>query len=89
MQNSYGSKVQTLHRLYDGQVEALEFIVNSDSKLLGIPLKDLSLRKNTLIAGIVRDRKIIIPSGDDYLVAGDKVVITSNRRINKLLQRND
>ena len=52
-------------------------------KWVGMTL--LGTKKNTLIAGIVRDRKIIIPSGDDYLLGGDKVVVlAANQRINKL-----
>ena len=83
--NSIGSNIETLYQLMDDKVEALEFIVNSESKLLGIPLKNLSLRKNTLIAGIVRNRKIIVPTGSDAITAGDRVIVFStNHGINDL-----
>lgn len=85
LQNSIGSNIETLYQLMDDKVEALEFIVNSESKLLGIPLKNLSLRKNTLIAGIVRNRKTIIPGGNDAIFHGDRViVITADRRLQNL-----
>ncbi|MBO5020941.1 MAG: Trk system potassium transporter TrkA, partial [Clostridia bacterium] len=46
---------------------------------------DLKTKPNTLVAGIARDRKIIIPSGEDMLLADDKVVVlAANQRINKL-----
>lgn len=85
LQNSEGSSVETLYKLMDDKVEALEFNVKADLELLNKPFKELSLKKNTLVAGIIRERKIIIPSGDDCLMAGDKVIVlAANQRINKL-----
>ena len=63
----------------------MEFRVKPEFPKLKIPFKELETKPNTLVAGIVRDRKIIIPSGDDYLLGGDKVVVlAANQRINKL-----
>jgi trk system potassium uptake protein TrkA len=59
----------------DGEAEALEFNVKQDPRLTDIPLKELTLKKNILIAGIIRDRKTIIPGGNDIIMAGDKVVV--------------
>lgn len=85
LENSAGSSVETLYKIMDDKVEVLEFKVKSDFPQLKIPFKELGTKKNTLIAGIVRDRKIIIPSGDDYLMSGDKVVVVAaNQRISKL-----
>ena len=75
LQNSVGSNVETLYRLMDGKVEALEFNVRADFKGLKIPLKDLKLKQDILIAGLTRGRKAIIPSGEDFIQAGDKVVV--------------
>ena len=77
LQNSLGSSVETLYKLMDGDAEALEFIVKNDSPLVNIPLKDLSLKPGTLIAGIIRDRKTIIPGGLDMIQSGDHVVIVA------------
>ena len=73
--NSAGSKIETLYKLMDGKAEALEFRVEEDFPFAGIPLKDLHLKKNTLIAGIIRKRRIIIPSGTDSILPEDSVVI--------------
>lgn len=43
LQNSLGSNIETLYKLMDGKAEALEFNVRADSKLTGIPLKDLNI----------------------------------------------
>lgn len=85
LQNSEGSSVETLYRLMDDKVEALEFNVKADLEILNKPFKELNFKKNTLVAGIIRDRKIIIPTGDDCLMAGDKVIVlAANQRLNKL-----
>ncbi len=77
MQNSYGSKVQTLHRLYDGQVEALEFRITNNAKVIEKSLYELNLKKNLLICCISRKGKIITPSGQDMLMPGDGVIIVT------------
>ena len=43
MQNSIGSNVETLYQLIEGKVEALEFRVNEQSRLVGVPLKELQI----------------------------------------------
>lgn len=85
LRNSMGSNVETLYKLMDGKAEALEFNVKADSKLLGIPLKDLNFKPNILIGGIMRGRKTIIPSGDDVIMAEDRViVIAADQRLQDL-----
>lgn len=76
--NSQGSaNVETMYQLVDGKVEALEFIVKSETKYTNRPLKDLSLKPNNLIAGIARKRRIIIPNGDDCIMVGDSVIVVT------------
>ncbi len=83
--NSAGSNVETLYKLMDGKVEAAEFNVAVDFEYQDIPLKDLKLKENILVSGIIRRRKAIIPSGDEVIKAGDKViVIAANTVLNDL-----
>ena len=79
MQNSFESEnIKTLHRLVSGRVEALEFNVAPGLPFIGVPLKDLTLRKGLLVAGIVRrNGQTVIPSGNDALQEGDDVVIVT------------
>jgi trk system potassium uptake protein TrkA len=81
LENSLGSNVETLYKLMDGDVEALEFNVISDERITDIPLKNLKLKPNILIAGIIRNRKTIIPGGNDVISAGDKVVVISTQQL--------
>ena len=85
LQNSMGCSVETLYQLMDGKAEALEFVVHGEPSIVGVPLKDLKTKKNTLIAGVIRDRKTIIPSGNDAILEGDHViVVAANQRLRDL-----
>lgn len=75
LHNSMGSTIETLYTLMDDRAEAVEFLVQDEPTLVDIPLKELSLKPNILIAGIIRNRRPIIPAGDDRILAGDKVVL--------------
>ncbi|MEY8516640.1 Trk system potassium transporter TrkA [Lachnospiraceae bacterium 29-84] len=85
MQNSLGSNIETLYQLIEDKVEALEFRVHEEAKLVGIPLKELQLKDNLLIACINRKGKVITPGGQDTIEAGDTVVVvTSNQGFHDL-----
>jgi trk system potassium uptake protein TrkA len=85
LQSSMGSSIENLYQLMDGRAEALEFIVGEKAPYIDVPLKDLRLKKNILIGGILRERKAIIPAGDDRILPGDHVVvIAGHRRLNTL-----
>lgn len=83
LENSRGSSVETLYKLMDGQVEALEFHVHQAVEgLTDVPLKLLQRKPNILIAGIIRGRRTIVPGGDDCILPGDKVVVlAANQRL--------
>lgn len=78
MSNSVGSSMETLYRLADGKVEALEFKVSDDSACVGIPLKDLRLKPNILISAIIRGSRSIIPDGDTRIFPGDHAIVVSS-----------
>lgn len=83
--NSRNSNVEKLYKLANGKAEALEFTIKEDSALVDIPLADLRFRRNTLIGCIYRNGKVIIPSGQDVMKAGDSVlVVISGYRISDI-----
>lgn len=86
MQNSFGSSnVETLHKLINERVEALEFKVQVQSSVVGIPLKDLRTKDGILLAAIIRGMRVIIPGGNDSIEIGDSViVVTTNKRLTDL-----
>lgn len=79
------STMETLHRIVNNQVEALEFRVGERSRVTGKPLSKLDTKPDLLIATIVRRGKTIIPRGDDHIEKGDSVVVVSaSRQIREL-----
>lgn len=82
-QNSLSStNVESMYRLVDDRVEALEFVVREDTKYTNISLKDLKIKPNNLIACIGRNRQMIIPRGSDSIQVGDTVVvITKSKKV--------
>ena len=82
-QNSLASaNIESMYRLVDDRVEALEFVIRQETKYTNIPLKDLKTKPNNLIACIGRKRQMIIPSGNDSIQVGDTVVvITKSKKV--------
>ena len=75
LHNTLGSSIETMYTLMDGQVEASEFVVLSDCQLIGKKFKDINFKPNFIIAGIIRGKETIIPTGEDQLQEGDHVVV--------------
>ena len=83
MQNQTGAAV-SVHAIADGQVEAMEFLVDQNTKNCGVALKQLKTRPNVLIASITRGSQTEIPNGNSTFDQGDTlVVVTSGRGVIK------
>lgn len=80
--NADGSEMRTLYQILDGKAEAMEFIASENCKLNGIPLKNLNLKPNIIIACVSRGHTVLIPDGNTEINKGDSViVITAGQRI--------
>ncbi|MBR6873559.1 MAG: Trk system potassium transporter TrkA [Ruminococcus sp.] len=79
-------RIESLYNIIGNRVEAIEFNVNEKIPgLTGMPLRDLSLKKNILICAIIRKRQVLIPNGNDKLDPGDSVIIvTKEHRFSEL-----
>ena len=67
--------VTSLAILGDGQVEILELGIKEGSPALGSEIKELRMPRGALIGTILRGDKVLIPSGNDILQAGDSVIL--------------
>ena len=76
MQNQTGAAL-SVHSIADGQVEAMEFMVDKNTKNCDIPLKNLKPKANVLIAGITHGAWTEIPNGDSVFQRGDIVVVVT------------
>lgn len=81
LENSKGSNVETLYKIMDGKAEVLEFKASAEFRGIGVPLRELKMRKNILVGGIIRDKKAIIPSGFDKIEKGDRVIVVAAKSI--------
>lgn len=72
--------VETLYTISNGKAEALGFTVPESADFLNVPIQDLKLKKAILIATIVRNQRVIIPTGQDVLQRGDSIVVIADPR---------
>ena len=79
MENSIGSNVETLYNIIENKAEALEFLIQEGSPVIGIPLASLPTKKGVLIACIYRNRQIIIPNGQSTIEVDDRVIVVTKQ----------
>ena len=80
LSNVRGSNLLTLSLLVNGQVEALEFLANTKLDVYDKPLKELKIKRNCLIACIIRDNQVMIPDGNSTITKGDTVVVVTTHK---------
>ena len=84
-ERSIGSNMESLYMVADNRVEACEFLVKNDERIVDIPLQELHLKKNVIVAAIVRNNTVISPHGSDVMKVNDRVVIiTTNSGLHDL-----
>ena len=79
MQNQIGAAV-SVHTIADGQAEAIEFVVDVHTPNCGVPLKDMHLKPDVLIASITHGAASTIPNGQSRFMPGDRLVVVTSRR---------
>ncbi len=77
LENKRGSNVLTLYRLVNSRVEALEFLAKRQEKIYNKPLRELKIKKNCLVACIIRENTVIIPDGNASIQRGDNVIVVT------------
>ncbi len=77
MKTKAGSNMETLYTIIPGRVEACEFRISEGSPVIDKPLSELRLKRDVLIAAIMRGRSVITPRGSDTIQAGDSVILVS------------
>ena len=79
MQNQTGAAL-SVHAIADGQVEAMEFLVDEHTRFCGKPLKEIRLKPNVLLVTIAHGAVTQIPNGESMFHQGDAVVVVTNSR---------
>ncbi|MEW6518978.1 MAG: Trk system potassium transporter TrkA [Thermodesulfobacteriota bacterium] len=70
-----GGKIVSVATLLGSDAEVMEIQVSDKAKFQDIPLKSLKFPRNAVLGAIVRKGKVIIPSGETKLQAGDNLVV--------------
>lgn len=82
--------ILSLTTVAEGKAEIMEAEVKEGSVLIGKTLRGVEFPSKTLIGAIIRDRSVIIASGNDKIMTGDKLIIftlkESIRQVEKLLR---
>ena len=79
MENQTGAAL-TVHAIADGQVEAMEFLVDENTHHCGKPLKEISLKPNVLVVSIGHGADTEIANGNSSFRKGDLVAVVTNGR---------
>lgn len=75
----------SLTHIADGGAEISEFVAAKAAPYLHIPLKELKIRRNILLAGIIRNGKVMIPGGETRIEAADIVLVcATGQRLHQL-----
>src|SRR5215208_7073589 len=61
-------------------IEVAEVILEADSPVVGLSVRDVKLPEQSLIVGIVRRGEALVPHGDTVLEARDHVFLVGERR---------
>lgn len=88
MENQTGAAM-SVHTIADGQVEALEFLVDENTRNCGKPLKEFKLKPNVLLVSISHGANTEIPNGDSVFQKGDIVVVVDSNSNEIIRQLND
>ena len=88
MENQTGAAM-SVHTIADGQVEALEFLVDEHTHNCGKPLKELKLKPDVLLVSISHGANTEIPNGDSVFQKGDIVVVVDSNSNEIIRQLND
>lgn len=79
-EESKDNRMVALYRFADDEAEAAEFEITKDTLYLGVALKDLPLKPGVLLSAILHQDKVTIPSGNDTLYLGDRVIVVSHKQ---------
>jgi len=70
--------MMTIFKIRRGKYSVVEEKVPAGAKAIGVPLRDLDLAKQCVIAAIIRDSTMILPRADSTLKENDEIVAVAS-----------
>jgi len=80
LQHIRRGKVLSAISIKGEQAEIMEAVALETSDIVGKPLKDITFPKGALVASIIRNDQIIIPSGESIIKPEDRIIIFARRQ---------
>jgi trk system potassium uptake protein TrkA len=74
-------KVLSARTISDEQAEVWEAEALETSDIVGKPLRETDMPHGALVIGIIREDKILIPSGDSVIQPHDRIIIFAKRQV--------
>ncbi|MBN1496042.1 MAG: Trk system potassium transporter TrkA [Spirochaetes bacterium] len=71
--------IKSLHSIFGGRAEVIEFLADEKSSLIGRRLKDLDFPENSIILSVVRNEINMLPHGNLSIEPGDLVIIIADK----------
>ncbi|MDD2568206.1 MAG: Trk system potassium transporter TrkA, partial [Clostridia bacterium] len=68
-------RLLSLTLLDDSRAQMRELIIPAKAKIIGKTLKQLKVPEDAIIGVIVRNGEVIVPCGDDKLLANDRIIL--------------
>jgi trk system potassium uptake protein TrkA len=68
-------KVLSVASFYKENAEAIEIIALETSDIVNKPLRHIKFPRGAIIGAVVREKEIIIPTGDTIILPDDRVII--------------
>ncbi|MCR5736019.1 MAG: Trk system potassium transporter TrkA [Eubacterium sp.] len=79
--NTMGSSsIETLYRLNDNRVEALEMVIRKGSSVIGKPLKDIPWKSGVIIGCINHKGSTSIANGNSVIKEGDTIILFTDSK---------
>ena len=89
LQHIRKGKVLSAISIKGEQAEVIEAVALETSDIVGKPLRDISFPKGAMVAGIIHEEIIIVPTGDSVIQPDDRVIIFARKeaisKIEKIL----
>lgn len=71
--------IEKIYKIFHENAEAVEFTISENTNNINKKLKDIEFSDDILVSTIVRNNNIIIPTGNDVMKLGDRVIIITKR----------
>ncbi len=80
LQHIRKGKVLSAISIKGEQAEVIEAVALETSDIVAKPLRDISFPKGAMVAGIIHEETIIVPSGDSVIQPNDRVIIFARKQ---------